>query len=380
MAYGYLPQHRQHHQHWRGSLTIKENAPDQVRTWEDNAEQFGRRGRSFMGDGDARTWEDNADDFAALDNGEGWPFALLVTASVFTGKATDKINSTAVELGKTQVIDFAKRAATSDNRIKRYLIAWDAAAADGHCRSSSELMPTDALTEPLPPVPFSKSKGGYYEATNGVGGGKRYNAGTVAQAISDEPKLAKEIAKSADAVKTILDQASPTVIAAVMADVGDTAFESVNEAIVAVTTPVDIPEIDDTGVTAAYQPSPKKVASAHKAYEQVHKVKVDQMIKNLIATAPPKQNPKPDGYISPAQELLKKLLAKDELWNTEVVIHWLDKTLEAVLAYPGPLDTVSEEFIAERLEVMKDRIAKIEAAVEAKKGSTVPDTIPDNWS
>ena len=84
-----------------------------------------------------RTWETNADEYADKDKGEDWAFVLLVACSVeldaghgvndrwqvdddkdcavaeSLGRATDKINSTRVELGKVQVTAFAERAGTS---------------------------------------------------------------------------------------------------------------------------------------------------------------------------------------------------------------------------------------------------------------------------
>lgn len=203
---------------------------------------------------------------------------------------------------------------------------------------------------------------------------REFNAMLTGKSWSDTPEGA-----SKETIVKILESASPTVLNAAAMDVSDAAFEKLNDAVVTAATPAQ-PVIEPSGVKPAYTPPAAKAAAAHKGYEKVHEAKVAKTIADAIATAAPKTHHKPDGQVSPAQQLLQKLLAEDELWNTEVVIHWLDKTLDAVLAYPGPLGETNEEFIEERLAVMKDRIVKIETAVDAKKGATVPDTIPDNWS
>ena len=83
-----------------------------------------------------RTWEDNAAEFAALDKGEGWPFARLVACSVMRRATT---SSTKVSASR-----FAELAGTSAPRVLRYLDAWDKAAAQEHCIPSKQLEPEDA--------------------------------------------------------------------------------------------------------------------------------------------------------------------------------------------------------------------------------------------
>jgi hypothetical protein len=360
-------------------LTIKENAPDQVRTWEDNAEQFGRRGRSFMGDGDARTWEDNADEFGTVVNGTAmsWSLAVLVACSVEPGEQGAHFN---VEMsgGKVSASAFASRAKVSTGSISAYINAWPKAIAAGApVPSTDELSPASVGTFPLPARRFN-GKGGYVSTRSGpAGGGAKATVESIAQ--GGNPNLATELAASAPALTTLLDQASPKVVAAVLADMSDKAFENINEAIVAVTTTTPA-EVTDTGVKPGYTPSPVKKKVAQQAAGKVKQQQAKEFVDDLIANATPKVHHKPDGQKSPAAQLLEKLQAADSLWNTEVAIHWLKSIKDAVLSYPGPLSTTDEEFVDERIGVMETLIAEIRGVIEAKKGSEIPDTIPENWS
>jgi hypothetical protein len=98
-----------------------------------------------------RTWQDNAEEFAALDQGEGWPFARLIACSVERiGQGT---NPTSYTRTKSTPDEFAKQAGTSRPRVIRYLDAWGRAAERGWVPHAAELSPEDAhrLTDPEQP-------------------------------------------------------------------------------------------------------------------------------------------------------------------------------------------------------------------------------------
>jgi hypothetical protein len=103
-----------------------------------------------------RTWQDNAAEFAALDKGEGWPFARLVACSVTKGAGQHERGSRQNDRydEKVSASKFAEIADTSAPRVLRYLEAWDKCAADGHCPRSSDLTPNDAHQIADPEIPF----------------------------------------------------------------------------------------------------------------------------------------------------------------------------------------------------------------------------------
>lgn len=84
----------------------------------------------------SKTWEDRADTFAALDEGDGWPFAVEVACSVEKGQGNglyDQEASAVAEApisSKVSAAKFARRAGTNDKRVARYLAAWDFAASE----------------------------------------------------------------------------------------------------------------------------------------------------------------------------------------------------------------------------------------------------------
>ena len=88
----------------------------------------------------------------------GWRLGLLVARNVdATGKggnaALDRPTSSADEVGKVSMVAFARKAGTGDHRVKRYLQAWEAAAANGVVPAAAELSPgqdVDLDTEKLP--------------------------------------------------------------------------------------------------------------------------------------------------------------------------------------------------------------------------------------
>lgn len=118
-----------------------------------------------------RSWQDNAAEFAALDQGEGWPFAILVACSVV--KAPGRI---AIEIlaPKVNASTFAKKADTSTDRVLRYLTTWEKAVADGIVPDASSLTPEDAHKVRIPDERFGgkyvEGEGGYYDGSAQTGG------------------------------------------------------------------------------------------------------------------------------------------------------------------------------------------------------------------
>jgi hypothetical protein len=112
-----------------------------------------------------RTWEDNAEEYKQLDQGEGWPFAVLVACSVArvgTGHGHADIGN-----GKVNANRFAGKAGTHRNRVIRHFDAWQRAAKQGLVPDADTLKPEDAREVKLPDIPWSKNKGGfYYGGTN----------------------------------------------------------------------------------------------------------------------------------------------------------------------------------------------------------------------
>lgn len=118
----------------------------------------------------ARTWKDNAAEFAALDQGEGWPFAILVACSVERGKAgRPPENRPDRDDSKVSAQAFAKEAGTTADRVLRYLAAWDRAAKDEVVQEASSLQPLDAHHIQIPDAQFG-GKGGYYDGSAQGGG------------------------------------------------------------------------------------------------------------------------------------------------------------------------------------------------------------------
>lgn len=102
----------------------------------------------------SRTWKDNAAEFAALDRGEGWPFARLVACSVKKDNGHGKRRGRDVS-GKVSGREFADAAATSTDRVLRYLTAWQQAAQRGWVTDADLLTPADAHHTADPDRPWA---------------------------------------------------------------------------------------------------------------------------------------------------------------------------------------------------------------------------------
>lgn len=155
-----------------------------------------------------RTWEDNAAEFAALDQGEGWPFAVLIAASVEKGAGQSERGSRRSDRNdeKVSAQRFAEVAATSAGRVLRYLDAWERAADMAIVVPAANLTPDDVHAVELPDVPFKT----FYDASQS--GGRQYGnvatavntiekrgAAAVVAALTDEQKteVAREVIRQA---------------------------------------------------------------------------------------------------------------------------------------------------------------------------------------
>jgi hypothetical protein len=96
-----------------------------------------------------RTWQDNADEFGSIERGGGgWTMAVLVACSVGTGAA------------RVSVETFAQRAQVTPQTVQNYLDAWPRAIANGaELPGLDTLSPDDVGTFPLPSRPFHGAAG-----------------------------------------------------------------------------------------------------------------------------------------------------------------------------------------------------------------------------
>ena len=204
----------------------------------------------------------------------------------------------------------------------------------------------------------------------------------VTDGVKGPAKVTTELAKSAPALTKLIDTATPTVIETVISEMSDEAFESLAAAVAAVTTQPEVPAvITASGVTPAKKAaSPAKKKSGKKAAAVIREAEVKDAIAKLIEDAPPRTLDRPDGYASPAVEAVKHMMASDRLWDIEGIVVAAQQALDAVLAHPGPLSDTDEEFAVELLNTAATTIARALTAIEAKKNSMVPDSVPDGWS
>jgi len=156
-----------------------------------------------------RTWQDNAKEFAELDQGEGWPFAILIACSVEKGEGNgvrkDRSSLSDRKGLKTSAAEFATKAGTSAARVLRYLETWERYADKGKVPHVVELTPDRAHWVVAPEIPWRKQHGGEYEVPAGTESG----AGTVRSAksaIKKDPELAKELMADPE-VRDAIEQA-----------------------------------------------------------------------------------------------------------------------------------------------------------------------------
>src|SRR4029453_17684332 len=123
----------------------------------------------------SRTWQDNAAEFAALDVGEGWPFARLVACSVERG-AGQGSTKPRNDRYKVSADTFAREAGTSAPRVLRYLETWHKASRRGWVPAASTLTPDMAHTIMDPEQPWFSKDGGLYDATKAGGPARPENA------------------------------------------------------------------------------------------------------------------------------------------------------------------------------------------------------------
>lgn len=96
-----------------------------------------------------RTWQDNADEFGSIERGGGgWTMAVLVACSVGTGAS------------RVSVETFAERAQVTPQTVQNYLDAWPRAIANGAALPALDtLSPDDVGSIELPARPFHGATG-----------------------------------------------------------------------------------------------------------------------------------------------------------------------------------------------------------------------------
>lgn len=93
----------------------------------------------------------NLEQAAEIEKSTDWVLARLIASSVElaqAGRPSQESRSRTVI--KVSVTVAEKILSKSHQTIRAYLKAWDAAAADGHCKPSSDLTPKDGWTADLP--------------------------------------------------------------------------------------------------------------------------------------------------------------------------------------------------------------------------------------
>lgn len=103
-----------------------------------------------------RTAQMNADEFRQMDEGEGWPFARLVAHSVYNfgqRRPTEEEKSRARLSGKVDATEFARLADTGNDRVLRYLAAWQRAAKAGVVADADTLTAHDSTLTDIPSDP-----------------------------------------------------------------------------------------------------------------------------------------------------------------------------------------------------------------------------------
>jgi len=163
-----------------------------------------------------RTWQDNAAEFAALDQGEGWPFAVLVACSVERGTGGPRTAS--IDAVKVSAREFAEAAGTSDHRVARYLSAWDRAAELDVVIAAVDLTPNDVRRIEIPDMPFST----YYDASKS--GGRQYGNVDAAVQTIEKRGAAKVVAalspeQQREVVREVVKQADPATFDVIREDV-----------------------------------------------------------------------------------------------------------------------------------------------------------------
>lgn len=96
----------------------------------------------------------NLEQAAEIEKATDWVLARLIASSVEIGAGhggdRSKMSPGHLAGAKLGIAPAASILSKSHNTIRAYLKAWDAAAADGHCKPSSDLAPKDGWTADLP--------------------------------------------------------------------------------------------------------------------------------------------------------------------------------------------------------------------------------------
>ena len=155
-----------------------------------------------------RTWQDNAAEFGVLSKqGRDVRLAVLVATSVEKGKRPPKAGYPRDHEGKVGAETFADQSGTSTDRVLRHLDAWNACAAEGWCKPSSDLIPADAsdpdLTIPVEVITWIDASGiertgtqfeSKFDASRS-GGRPRASIAEIEKRVESDPVYAEKIAE-----------------------------------------------------------------------------------------------------------------------------------------------------------------------------------------
>lgn len=109
-----------------------------------------------MSHNNTNTAQRNLEQAAQIETSSAWAVARLIAASVAGRQGARNLSPQGEKFG---VVEASKIMGRSDNTIRAYLNAWNAAAADGLCAPSSDLTPEDGWTADMPePMEWEKYK------------------------------------------------------------------------------------------------------------------------------------------------------------------------------------------------------------------------------
>jgi len=128
-------------------------------------------------------------------SGEGWALALAVAACCLKGTGNGRPSRNLPDRGgfKVSLVEFARRAGTSDTRVARYLTTWEKAAAARLVPPADKLTPNDWNNVDLIPIDVSWSR--FYDAGD-ASKGSRATPLSIGRQMADDPQLAQAAAKA----------------------------------------------------------------------------------------------------------------------------------------------------------------------------------------
>jgi hypothetical protein len=328
-----------------------------------------------------RTAQDNAREFGDVVNGRalGWTLAALVAASVFTGKATDKINSKPLELGKITVREFAEAAGVSDETVRAYFSRWEKARKAGApVPAAADLSPADIGTFPLPARPFN-GPGGYTRTarsttTTPTAPTADPDPAALVKTIMDDPNgpLATALANSAPVLQAILEQAAsptadPEAIQLAALEMSESSFETIRDVLAGASDQPPTPEPES-------DPAPTPRSRRRRTSAPDDLVEPLPSMDSTIATI--------TGEISDEDRTartrlndertadpLTSWLVKDEIFKSEPVLVNLRKMVDAVTGYDGTFTPEHAQFLTERRAAIAALLVDLDQAIESKTPS-----------